>query len=212
VSIDQSIGVVALSGSVSVSPSVTTTYTLIATGAGGTVTKQATVTVAPTPPPPTSGGHVVIVMEENHTYADTVNPNNMPYLYSLSQKYSNATQYYAETHPSIGNYFELTAGQKITDDDNSATIYDVTNIVTYLQSSGKTWKVYAEDVPGVGYTGGNTGAYVKHHNPFAYFANVVNTALKNNIVPFSQFGQDLANGQLPNYSFVIPNQCNNAHD
>jgi len=31
-------------------------------------------------------------------------------------------------------------------------------------------------------------------------------------VPFTQFGSDLANDQLPNYSFIIPNQQNNAHD
>jgi phosphatidylinositol-3-phosphatase len=185
-----------------------------------TVTAAVTIGTAPPPPPPppppnpnpTTGGHVVIVMEENHTYAETVNPNNMPYLYSLSQKYSNATQYYAETHPSIGNYFELTAGWKITDNDSSTSVFDVDNITKYLQASGKSWKVYAENLPSVGYVGGDTGLYVKHHNPFAYFANVVNSNLKNNIVPFSQFGPDLANGQLPNYSFIIPNQCNNAHD
>src|SRR5438045_7290013 len=55
-------------------------------------------------------------------------------------------------------------------------------------------------------------AVYEGHNPFAYFANVVNSNLKNNIVPFSQFGQDLANGQLPNYSFIIPNNCDNSHD
>ncbi|HEX7961299.1 MAG TPA: alkaline phosphatase family protein [Terriglobales bacterium] len=180
---------------------------------------SATVTIGGTPPPPpppppppsTTGGHVVIVMEENHSYAATVNPNNMPYLYSLSQKYSNATQYYAETHPSLGNYFELTVGWKITDDDSPA-VYDVDNITKYLQASGKSWKVYAENLPNVGYVGPDSGAYLRGHNPFAYFANVVNSDLKNNIVPFSQFAQDLANGQLPNYSFIIPNNCDNSHD
>ena len=31
-----------------------------------------------------------------------------------------------------------------------------------------------------------------------------NPAQANNIVPFSQFAIDLANNQLPNYSFIIP--------
>ena len=45
VSIDQSIGNVATSGSLEVSPTETTTYTITATGLGGTTTKKVTVTV-----------------------------------------------------------------------------------------------------------------------------------------------------------------------
>ena len=47
VSIDNGIGAVALSGSLSVNPLVTTTYTLTATGPGGAVTSTATITVTP---------------------------------------------------------------------------------------------------------------------------------------------------------------------
>ncbi len=45
--IDQGIGGVATPGNVSVKPDKTTTYTLTATGCGGTVTKQVTITVNP---------------------------------------------------------------------------------------------------------------------------------------------------------------------
>jgi hypothetical protein len=31
-------------------------------------------------------------------------------------------------------------------------------------------------------------------------------------VPFTQFATDLASGQLPDYSFVRPNLCNDAHN
>src|SRR5512143_3351156 len=57
--------------------------------------------------------HAVIVVEENtdFTQADSA---HMPYLHSLMTQYGYATQYYANTHPSIGNYFVLTAGQIIT--------------------------------------------------------------------------------------------------
>lgn len=49
-SLDNGIGVVSVNGSISINPSVTTTYTLTATGAAGTtpVTQQVIVTVAPT--------------------------------------------------------------------------------------------------------------------------------------------------------------------
>lgn len=51
------------------------------------------------------------------------------------------------------------------------------------------------------------------HNPAAYFTDVRNsTAQTNDIVPFTQFSTDLANGALPNYSFVVPNVNDDAHD
>src|SRR6185369_11501260 len=113
----------------------------------------------------------------------------------------------------IGNYFYMTTGQLITNDDNFAGTVSVDNIVRQLNSSGKTWKSYAQSLPSIGYTGADQYPYVKRHNPFAYISDVLNTqAQKNNLVPFTQFTTDLANNQLPNYSFIIPNQQNNAHD
>jgi pSer/pThr/pTyr-binding forkhead associated (FHA) protein len=58
--IDQSIGAVAASGSTVVRPPATNTYTLTATGRGGTVTRQVTVTVNPMPVH-TLCGQIVIV-------------------------------------------------------------------------------------------------------------------------------------------------------
>jgi phosphatidylinositol-3-phosphatase len=102
-----------------------------------------------------------IVTEENTNYADVIGSSSMPYLNGLAQQYGLATQYYANTHPSIGNYFELAAGQIITNDDSYATIADVDNVVRELLANGKTWKSYAEDLPSVGYTGGDVGGYAR---------------------------------------------------
>ena len=52
VSINQGIGTVRSTGSQQVSPSNSTTYTLTASGTGGSVTASATLTVAAAPPPP----------------------------------------------------------------------------------------------------------------------------------------------------------------
>ena len=55
--------------------------------------------------------------------------------------------------------------------------------------------------------------YAKRHNPFSYFTDVVNSSTQlNNLVSFSQFGTDLANEQLPNFSFLAPNLLDDAHD
>lgn len=158
-------------------------------------------------------GHVFVVVEENHGYSSVIGSSSMPYLNSLATKYGLATQYYANTHPSIGNYFMLTTGQIITNNDSYTGTVTADNIVRHFLTAGVTWKSYAESLPSVGYTGGNTGNYLKRHDPFAYFSDVINSSSeKLNLVPFTQFATDLKNGTLPQYSFIVPNKCDDAHD
>jgi acid phosphatase len=157
--------------------------------------------------------HVVIVLEENHGYSSVIGSSSMPYLNSLAAQYGLATRYYANTHPSIGNYFMLTAGQLVTNNDALNSTVNADNIVRHLLTAGKTWKSYAESLPSVGYTGGDVYPYVRHHNPLSYFSDVANSSVqKLNLVPFSSFSSDLANNALPNYSFVVPNVNHDAHD
>jgi acid phosphatase len=155
--------------------------------------------------------HVFIVALENQSFTDAM--GGMPFLNKIANRYGTAANFFANTHPSIGNYFWLTTGQGITNDSNFAGTVTADNIVRQLNLAGKSWRAYAESLPSTGYTGGDLYPYVKRHNPFAYLSDVLNNqAQANNIVPFSQFSIDLANGQLPQYSFIIPNQYNNSHD
>lgn len=170
----------------------------------------------PTGTAPTSStqfGHVILVVEENHNYSDVIGSALMPYLNSLVAKYGLATQYYANTHPSIGNYFMLTTGQTVTNDDSFTGTVNDDNIVRELVAAGKTWKSYAEDLPSVGYTGGDAYPYAKRHNILEFFTDVVNSSTQvNNLVPFSEFAADLSNNRLPNFSFIVPSLLNDAHD
>lgn len=159
-----------------------------------------------------ASSHVFIVMEENHSYSSVIGNFSMPYLNSLASKYGLATQYYADTHPSIGNYFMLTAGQIITNNDSLCSTLTQDNVVRHLLTAGKIWKSYAESLPYAGYTGCSSYPYVKRHNPLAYFSDVANSSEKNNLVPFSKFSSDLANHTLPQYSFIVPNLLHDAHD
>jgi phosphatidylinositol-3-phosphatase len=157
--------------------------------------------------------HVFIVVEENHNYSSVIGSSSMPYLNSLANKYGLATQYYANTHPSIGNYFELTAGQIITNNDSFNGTVSADNVVRHLLTAGKTWKAYEDSLPKVGYISPDTGNYVRRHCPLSYFSDVVNSSTqKQNLVPITQFKKDLANNALPNYSFITPNLCNDAHN
>lgn len=168
---------------------------------------------ATAPPPVPQFQHVILVVEENHSYSSVIGNTAMPYLNGLASQYGLATQYYADTHPSIGNYFMLTTGQVVSNDDNFGATVDVDNIVRRLVSAGKTWKSYAEGLPAVGYMADGPSPYAKNHDPLSYFSDVVaSSAEAANLVPFSQFSTDLASGQLPNFSFVVPNSLDDAHD
>jgi phospholipase C len=157
--------------------------------------------------------HVVVILEENHSYASVIGNRNMPYLNSLASKYAIATQYYANTHPSIGNYFELTTGQIITNNDNFTSTVTADNMVRHMLTAAKTWRSYAESLPSVGYVGGDVYPYLRHHNPFSFFSDVRNSSVqKLNVVPFSHFAGDVADARLPQFSFVIPNAHHDAHD
>jgi acid phosphatase len=136
----------------------------------------------------------------------------MPYLNSLATQGALATEYYANVHPSIGNYLMLTSGKIQTVLDNSTDVFSDDNLARELTASGKTWKVYAEDLPQAGYLGGDINNYLRHHNPFVYYTDVAtNAAQAAKVVPFSQFASDLASGALPDFSFVIPNAIHDAH-
>ena len=174
--------------------------------------EQAVVTSKATAPLP-AFGHVFVLVEENANYANVIGSPTMPYLNGLARQYGLATRYYANTHPSIGNYFMLTAGQIITNDDGYGNTVTADNIVRELLKAGKTWKAYAESIPSVGYVGPSRGEYARKHNPLSFFSDVVDDSTqRQNLVPFSQFAKDLADQTLPDYAFIVPNLCDDAHD
>jgi phosphatidylinositol-3-phosphatase len=161
--------------------------------------------------------HVFVVVEENHSYGDVIGNASMPYLNSLVSGYGLATQYFADAHPSLPNYFELTVGEgtSITgvQGDSYTGVVSQDNVVRALAAAGKSWKSYQGGLPSAGYLGGDTGTYLQHHDPFAYFSDVQNSASQAaNIVPFTQFATDLSGGSLPDYSFIVPDVNNDAHD
>lgn len=163
------------------------------------------------PQSPAAQPMVVVVMEENHSYEEVIGNSAMPYLNSLAQQGALATQYYANVHPSIGNYLQLTTGAIVTTDDNFGGVITSDNLAREITAAGKTWKTYADEIPSGGYLGGDSGNYLKHHNPFAYFSDVINDSSQAaRIVPFAQFASDLGAGALPAFSFIVPSQIHDA--
>jgi hypothetical protein len=160
--------------------------------------------------------HVFVVVEENQDFSCVIGNPSMAFLNGLAAKYAVATSYYANSHPSISNYFVLTTGQAIYKGrlgDTRTEHVDVDNVVRELKLNGKTWRAYAEGVPGPGYMGGNidSAGYVKRHNPLAYFEKDISRDERGNLAPFSQFSEDLAQNRLANYSFIVPNLFDDGH-
>lgn len=158
--------------------------------------------------------HVVIVMEENHSYSAVVGDTSAwPNLNALIGKGALATHYYSNSHPSIGNYFMLTTGQLLTTNDNSTKVWNVDNIARRMLAAHVPFKIYAEGIK-QGYVGGNTGLYLVRHNPFAMLSDIAdNRAVANaHIFPFSQFAIDLADRNIPEYSFIVPDIDDDAHN
>ena len=180
---------------------------------------------APTPTPapaptPVSGipqsSHVVLVIEENHRF-DEVYPNGMPWLSAEGIKYGYTTNYHADEPGSALDYFWLSSGSGEQafgcSGDGCPNPITSDNIFRELGRAGLTWKVYAQGLPSVGYMGTSSGAYVARHNPAKWYSDVINSpALQRNMVPFTQFAADMAANQLPNYSIIVPDVDNDAHD
>jgi acid phosphatase len=143
----------------------------------------------------------------------------MPYLNGLANQYGLATRYYADTHPSIGNYFMWTTGQILTNDDSQTPLsfpVSADNTVRELIAAGKTWKQYADSIPSVGYIGGDStccgGQFYTRHAPLPYMTDAQTASQRTNIVPSTQLATDISNGTLPNYGFITPDGCDDAHD
>jgi len=196
-------------------------------------------TPTPTPGPQAINGiphlsHVVLVIEENHMFTE-VFPNGMPWLVAQGNKYGYATNYRANSPGSMLDYLWLSSGSCHAQDcaplpagtndfqctgdgcfdqktGKQLAITD-DNIFRELGRAGLTWKVYAQGLPSQGYMDFFSGAYVARHNPAVWYSDVLDSAqLQQNIVPFTQFAADIAANQLPNYSLVIPDLDNDAHD
>jgi acid phosphatase len=163
------------------------------------------------PPPLTE--HVVIVLEENKNYEDVIGKPNMPFLNALAEDHALARNVYAPQHTSPGAGLFLLTGKVITRDRGYAGTVSSANLARELTAAGRTWRVYAEDIPSTGYLGEDVYPYLKRHNPFAYLSDVRDSPEgARHMVPFTEFAKDLKNDALPNFSFIVPNTVNDAHE
>ena len=159
--------------------------------------------------------HIFEIVMENHEYSSVIGRPDAPYVNNLAATYGLATNYFAASHPSLPNYLALTAGSTFGIASDCTTCFvNATNIADQVESSGRSWKAYMEDMPTPCYMGASAGNYAMKHNPFLYYTDIRNNAARcaAHVVPFTQFGVDMSAGQLPNFVWITPNMCNDTHD
>lgn len=157
---------------------------------------------------PVAPAHVVVVIEENKTYADIAgNRRDAPYVNALAARGALFTHSYGVAHPSQPNYLALFAGVTDANGDTCPPRgfnRNAPNLATELAAAHRSFTGYAEGLPSAGSHVCWSGEYARKHVPWADFSNVRAQWSQ----PFSALP---AYAKLPTVAFVIPDLVHDMH-
>lgn len=157
---------------------------------------------------------VVICVLENHGFPQIIGSASAPYINHLAGIGANMVEFYALTHPSQPNYIMLFSGDNqgvTTDNVPTGTPWTVPNLGASLLNAGFTFGGYSEDLPGVGSNVASSGGYARKHNPWVNWQGTGTNQIPSSCnMPLTMFPTDF--NQLPDLSFVVPNQDNDMHN
>lgn len=186
--------------------------------------------------------HIVVVIEENHSFGDIIGNSAAPNINALAASganivnastdpQGNSSGSHAVRHPSQPNYLELYSGSSqgtiqdghpgsTTEPFSSPPPFTTPNLGAALRNAGRSFATYSQTLPSVGYDGDSSGAYMRKHNPVTNWMNDTNPTanqLPSTVnQPFTTF-QDIMNSpggfaNLPTVSYVVPDQTYDMHD
>jgi hypothetical protein len=138
--------------------------------------------------------HIVVVVEENHSFSEIIGNPQAPYINSLASAGVLLTNYNAITHPSEPNYFALYAGSTFGIQDDGIYHEPDPTLATILQGNGESFIGYVES------------GSPRKHNPWESFPEGTSVESDMTAFPTTDFSQ------LPKVSFVIPNLNDDMHD
>ena len=185
-------------------------------------------------------GHVFVIMGEN-TELGQISANNSPYLIgTLKPRSAWLTDYFALTHFSEANYVGMTSGQFTScqqfDGSVASCHQDVDNLFHQLDVAGVSWQSWMESMPSPCYltSAGGTKTlnhYAPKHNPALFFDDIegaggvwsatdMSKECLTRDIPagttgpndMSAFDSALAKGKVARFNYVVPNECEDAHD
>ena len=160
--------------------------------------------------------HVFLFYFENEGFHAIIgNQRQAPYLNSLLPQASLLTQFYAEEHPSDGNYLALAGGSTFgvpLDDPleiNPRYTISAPNIGDLVDHAHETWKTYLQSANG---PCDDTvhGNYWDDDEPMTYFSDVRDQPAycSAHLVPLQALRQDLAStATTPSFAWVSPDDC-----
>jgi hypothetical protein len=94
------------------------------------------------------------------------------------------------------------------------------NLASQLKAKGLSWRAYLENLPAPGSLAvvspesatDPAALYAAKHTGFTNFANVhADADLSTELVGFETLHADLQNGNIPAFTLIVPNQCNEMH-
>ena len=171
-------------------------------------TPVAAVSASPLPsaqPSPTAApdSHVFVIVMENRSYDQALAG---PYTAQLASKYGVATNYHGVSHPSLPNYLAITSGSTWGIADDGYHRLPLTGLGEQLTNAGISWRAYMEGMSGTCFS--SPYPYALKHDPFGYYGG----RCPAEVVPFTSFAGDVANGDLPRFVWITPGLCNDGHD
>jgi len=197
---------------------------LIAVGLG-LAAGQGAAWAQPAAPAP-SLDHVFLIMEENNGYQDVIGNAAAPNLNYLAKTFGVETDYFGVSPCcSESNYVGLLGGNTFTvnsDDAYWKNKVDAPSLISQLDQAGISWKAYLQSLPhpnyeGICYPEKCNGApdsdplYVSKHDGIQNFTTSWNPADWSRQVPVTELGEDLRSGDVPRFSYIIPDECRDMH-
>jgi len=170
--------------------------------------------------------HVFVIMEENNGFNDVIGNPAAPNLNYLASTFGLETNYFGVSPCcSEANYVGLLGGNTFnvaSDDAYWKNRVDAPSLISQLDHAGVSWKAYLQALPhpnyeGICYPEKCNGApdsdplYVSKHDGIQNFTTSWNSADWSRQVPIGQLQADLTSGDVPQFNYVIPDECHDMH-
>jgi hypothetical protein len=170
--------------------------------------------------------HVFLIVEENNGFHDVIGNPAAPNLTYLARTFGVETDYFGVSPCcSEANYVGLLGGSTFnvaSDDAYWKNKVDAPSLISQLDQAGVSWKAYLQSLPhpnyeGICYPEKCNGApdsdplYVSKHDAIQNFTTSWNPADWSRQVPISELGSDLRRGDVPKFSYIIPDECRDMH-